>query len=87
VWATCLRSASSGFRAEFHEGYQMHTNPLNCRTSSSGISGYHADYHEGQEWQGAAWHDRGTAWARQDMCELAFTYILLQPFGPAVLQC
>jgi hypothetical protein len=34
--------------AEFHEGcYQNHTNPLNCRTGSSGISGYHAEFHEG----------------------------------------
>jgi hypothetical protein len=45
MWATCLRSASSGYHTEFHEGcYQKHTNPLNCRTSSSDISGYHADY-------------------------------------------
>jgi hypothetical protein len=38
MWATCPRSASSGYHAEFHEGcYQKHTNPLNCRTSSSDI--------------------------------------------------
>jgi hypothetical protein len=44
--ANCPRSASSGYHAEFHEGfYQKHTNPLNCRTSSSDISGYHADFH------------------------------------------
>jgi hypothetical protein len=24
---------SSGYHAEFHEGYQKHTNPLSCRTS------------------------------------------------------
>jgi hypothetical protein len=53
---TCPRSASSGYRAEFHEGcYQKRTNPLNCRTSSSDISGY-MDFHEGYgtvgEWQG-----------------------------------
>jgi hypothetical protein len=36
MWATCPRSASSGYHAEFHEGYQKHTNPLNCRTSSLG---------------------------------------------------
>jgi hypothetical protein len=48
MWATCLRSASSGYHAEFHEGgYQKHTNPLNCRTSSSVISGYHKDFHDG----------------------------------------
>jgi hypothetical protein len=46
-----------GNQAEFHEGcYQKHTNPLNCRTSSSDISGYHADFHEGHgtvgKWQG-----------------------------------
>jgi hypothetical protein len=48
MWTTCLRSASSGYHAEFHGGcYQKYTNPLNCRTSSSDISGYHADFHEG----------------------------------------
>jgi hypothetical protein len=57
MWATCLFSASSGYHAEIHEGcYQMHTNPLNCRFSSSDISGYHADCHKGHgtvgEWQG-----------------------------------
>jgi hypothetical protein len=57
MWATCPRSASTGYHAEFHEGfYQKHTNPLNCTISSSDISGYHADVHEGHgtvgEWQG-----------------------------------
>jgi hypothetical protein len=48
MWATCARSASFGYHAEFHEGcYEKHNNPLNCRTSSSDISGYHADFHEG----------------------------------------
>jgi hypothetical protein len=47
MWATCPLSASSGHRAEFHEGYQKHTNPLNRRTSSSDISGYNAEVHEG----------------------------------------
>jgi hypothetical protein len=48
MWATCPRSASSGYHAEFHEGcYQMHINPVNCRTSSSDISGYQADFYEG----------------------------------------
>jgi hypothetical protein len=62
MWATCPRSASSGYHAVFHEGYHKHTNTLNCRTSSSDISGYHADFHEGQgmAWQGngmgVAWH-------------------------------
>jgi hypothetical protein len=55
MWATCPLSDSSGYHAEFHEGYQKHTNPLNCRTSSSDISGYDADFHEGHgavgEWQ------------------------------------
>jgi hypothetical protein len=47
--ATCPRSASSGYHAEFHEGrYQKQTSPLNCTTSSSGISGYHVDFHEGR---------------------------------------
>jgi hypothetical protein len=37
-----------GYHAEFHEGcYQKHNNPLNCRTSSSGISGYHEEFHKG----------------------------------------
>jgi hypothetical protein len=57
MWATCPRSASSGYHADFNEGcYQKHTNPLNCRTSISDISGYHAAFHEGHgtvgEWQG-----------------------------------
>jgi hypothetical protein len=46
--ATCPRSASSGYHSEFHEScYQKHTNPLNCRASSSDIPGYHAEFHEG----------------------------------------
>jgi hypothetical protein len=56
MWVTCPRSASSGYHEEFHEGYQTHTNPLNCGTSSSDISGYHMYFHEGHgtisEWQG-----------------------------------
>jgi hypothetical protein len=61
MWATCPRSAYSGYHAEFHDVcYQKHTNLLNCRTSSSDISSYHADFHEGHgtvgEWQGVAWH-------------------------------
>jgi hypothetical protein len=48
MWATCPRSASSGYHAVLHEGcYQKYTNLLNCRTSSSDISSYHADFHEG----------------------------------------
>jgi hypothetical protein len=58
MWAICPFSTSSGYHAEFHEGYRKHTNPLNCRTSSSDISGY---FHEGHsivvEWQG-----HGIAW-------------------------
>jgi hypothetical protein len=46
MWATCLHSVSSGYHAEFHEGYQKHTNSLNCRTSNLDNSGYHADFHE-----------------------------------------
>jgi hypothetical protein len=89
MWATCPRSASYGHQAEFHEGcYQKHTNPLNSRISSSDISGFQADFNEAHgtvgEWQGSgmacvnqrgmAWHGRGTAWARQGMCELAFMF-------------
>jgi hypothetical protein len=56
--AACPRSASSGYHAEFHEGYQKHNNPLNCRTSSSDISGYHADFYEGHGTVGE-WQERG----------------------------
>jgi hypothetical protein len=75
MWAIFYISASSGYHAEVHEVcYQKHTNPLNCRTCSSDISGYHADFHEVHstvgKWQGAAWHDRGTAWSRHVVCEL-----------------
>jgi hypothetical protein len=50
MWATCPRSVSSCYHPEFHEGcYQKHTNPLNCRISSSDISGYHAGFHEGHD--------------------------------------
>jgi hypothetical protein len=57
MWATCPRSASYGYHAEFHEGsYQK-------KTSGSDISVYHADFHEGHgtvgERQGRG---RGTAW-------------------------
>jgi hypothetical protein len=47
MWTTCPRSVSSGYHAKFHEGYQKHTSPLNCKTISADISGYHADFHEG----------------------------------------
>jgi hypothetical protein len=57
MWATCPLSAFSGYHAEFHERcYQKHTNPLNCKTSSSYISVHGVDFHERQgtvgEWQG-----------------------------------
>jgi hypothetical protein len=59
MWATCPRSASSGYHAEFHEVYQKGTN-LRC---SSDIFVYHADFHEGHgavgELQGRG---MGTAW-------------------------
>jgi hypothetical protein len=62
MWATCTRSASSGYQAEFHEGcYQKHTNPLNCRTSSTDISDYHADVNEGHDTVGD-WQRRGMAY-------------------------
>jgi hypothetical protein len=71
MWATCPRSLSFGYHAEFHEGcYQKHTIPLNYRISSSDISGYHAEFHEGHstvgEWQGHGMseltrHGMGTA--------------------------
>jgi hypothetical protein len=66
MWATCPRSGSSGYHAEFNEGcYQKHTNLLNCWTRSSDVSSYHADFHKGHgtvgEWQGRGmasvnWH-------------------------------
>jgi hypothetical protein len=57
MWVTCPHLASYGYHAELHEVcYQKHTNPLNCRASSSDISDYDADFHEGHgtvgEWQG-----------------------------------
>jgi hypothetical protein len=64
MWAACPRSAHSGYHAEFHEGYQKHSNPLNCRTSISDISGYHADFHE------MTLHCRRMAGARYGMCEI-----------------
>jgi hypothetical protein len=64
MWATYLRSATSGFHAEFHEGcYQKHTNPLNCRTTSSDISGYHADFYEEHDTVGK-WQGRGMAYVK-----------------------
>jgi hypothetical protein len=75
MWATCPRSASSGYHVEFYEGDQKHTNPLNCRTSSPDISGYHANFHEGhgtvREWQRCGICEL-TAWERHGICELAF---------------
>jgi hypothetical protein len=48
MWATCPRSASSGYNEEFHKGcYQKHTDLLNCGISSLDISSYHMDFHEG----------------------------------------
>jgi hypothetical protein len=61
MWATCSRSASSGYDADFHEGcYHKHTDSLNCRTSSSNISGYHTDFYEGHGTVGE-WHGHGMA--------------------------
>jgi hypothetical protein len=86
--ATCPRSASSGYHAEFHEGcYQKHTNPLNCRTSSSDISGYHAkDTALWENGRGAAWHvcinaarhGMGAAWVRHGKYELTLTKLKAQ---------
>jgi hypothetical protein len=55
--ATCPRSGSSAYHAEFHEGsYQKHTISLNCMANGSNISGYHAEFQERHftvgEWQG-----------------------------------
>jgi hypothetical protein len=87
MWATFPRSASSIYHPEFHEGYyQKHTNPLNCRTSSSDISGYYADFKEGHgavgEWQG-----HGMAGARHRICELAFKKPLVTCRYVSALSC
>jgi hypothetical protein len=59
MWATCPRSASSGYHAEFYGGcYQK-------QTSSSDFSVYHADFYEGHSIVGE-WQGRGMT------CELAF---------------
>jgi hypothetical protein len=66
MWETCPCSASSSYHAEFHKGYQKHTNLLNRKTSSSHISGYHEDFYKGhstiREWQG-----HGMAWQGNSM--------------------
>jgi hypothetical protein len=69
--------AAFGFHAEFHEGYQKHTNPLNCRTSSSDISVYHTNFNEGHG------NCRRTAGARHGMCELRETALLGNGMGAA----
>jgi hypothetical protein len=54
MWATCPRSVSSGYHAQFHEVcYQQ-------QTISSDISVYHADFHEGRDTVGK-WQGRGMA--------------------------
>jgi hypothetical protein len=86
MWATCPRSASSSYHAEFHEDrHQKHTNPLNWRTSSSNISGYNTDFQEGRgtvgEWQGrdmACVNERGTAWQGNGMGSACFVSIILE---------
>jgi hypothetical protein len=43
MWATCPRSASSGYHAEFHEVcYQKHSNPLTLSLLTSYI--YHVPH-------------------------------------------
>jgi hypothetical protein len=67
MWATCLHSASSGYRTEFNKVcYQKHANSLNCTTSSSDISGHHADFHEGKSTVGE-WQGRGMEWQGNGM--------------------
>jgi hypothetical protein len=51
MWATYLHSASSGYHAEFHEGYQKHTNPLNYRIFPATTRTFTKDMTVG-EWQG-----------------------------------
>jgi hypothetical protein len=54
MWATCPRSVSSDYHAEFHEGCYQKQN------SCSGISVYHTDFHEGHDTDGK-WQGRGMA--------------------------
>jgi hypothetical protein len=60
--------------------YQKHTDPLNCKTSSSDISGCHTNFHEQcstvGEWQG---NGMGMAWAWHGMCELVFNDFITFP--------
>jgi hypothetical protein len=88
MWATCPRSASSGYHAEFHEGYyQKYTNLLNCRASIRILPATTrtftkdmalSDNGRGTTWycelarHGMAGNGVGTAWAWHFMCELAF---------------
>jgi hypothetical protein len=92
MWATCLRSASSGYHAEFHEDcYQKHTNPLNIRLSvrifMATTRTFTKETTLSENGRGAAWHDSGTAWARHGICELAFNVngdeirVMLHVFG------
>jgi hypothetical protein len=66
MWATCPLSDSSGYHAEFHEGYQK-------QTSSSLFASITRTFTVGA-WQGrsmACVHQRGreTAWERHGICE------------------
>jgi hypothetical protein len=75
MWATCPLSASSGYRAEFHEGcYQKHTNPLRLavRIFPATTRTFTKDTALSKIGRGAAWHGRGTARARHGVCEVAF---------------
>jgi hypothetical protein len=47
MWATCPRSASSGYHTEFQEGFYQN------QTSSSDSFVYQADFHEGHGTVGA----------------------------------
>jgi hypothetical protein len=76
-----------GYHVDFHKSYQKHTNPLNCKTSSSDISGYHTDFHEGhstvRKWQErsmACVNYRGMAWQGNGMYELAFIRMSEVPY-------
>jgi hypothetical protein len=62
MWATCPRSISSGYHAEFREvllseAYQS----VKLRTSSTDISGHCAEFQEGYGAVGE-WQERGMVW-------------------------
>jgi hypothetical protein len=73
--ATCPRSTSSGYHAEFHEGcYQKHTNPLNWKFGYFRLPrGLSQRTRHCRKMAGAR-YGMETAWMRHCICELALTF-------------